>query len=171
MSVLENQSKHRSKLALLLRLLLKNPEEFRDRVLTIAEFQADRLRQKATLASLEWDALVHQLEEHLGGGLHSFLNETALIEIEERVLQSQQRVFEKPVFETYHDADFALARLCYALCRLRKPEVVVETGVGYGVTSAFLLQALAVNNQGQLWSIDLPPLAHGADEQVGCLIP
>ena len=48
---------------------------------------------------------------------------------------------------------------------------MVETGVGYGVTSAFLLQALAVNNQGQLWSIDLPPLAQGADEQVGCLVP
>ena len=61
----EDQPKRSSKLALLLRLLLKNPAEFWDRVLTIAEFQADRLRQKATLASLEWDALVHQLEEHL----------------------------------------------------------------------------------------------------------
>src|SRR5437016_5681979 len=50
----EDQSKRSSKLALLLRLLLKNPAEFWDRVLTIAEFQADRLWQKATLASFEW---------------------------------------------------------------------------------------------------------------------
>jgi len=167
----EDQPGRRSKLALLLRLLLKNPVEFRDRVLTVAEFHADRLRPKATIVPMERDALMHQLEAYLGGKLHSFLNEPALSEIENEVFQKQRRVIERPVFETYHDADFLLARLCYALCRLQKPEVVVETGVGYGVTSAFMLQALSMNNKGQLWSIDLSPLAQGADAQVGCLIP
>jgi hypothetical protein len=48
---------------------------------------------------------------------------------------------------------------------------VVETGVAYGVNSAFILAALEVNGNGQLHSIDLPPLAEEADKFVGMLIP
>jgi predicted O-methyltransferase YrrM len=48
---------------------------------------------------------------------------------------------------------------------------VVETGVGYGVTTAFLLQALAANGAGVLRSIDLPPLERGAEDYAGVLVP
>lgn len=47
------------------------------------------------------------------------------------------------------------ARL-YALIRLRRPEVVVETGVCNGVSSAVMLEALKRNGDGRLYSIDLP---------------
>jgi predicted O-methyltransferase YrrM len=36
--------------------------------------------------------------------------------------------------------------------------VVVETGVGRGVTTRVILQALTRNGHGHLWSIDVPPL-------------
>jgi predicted O-methyltransferase YrrM len=47
---------------------------------------------------------------------------------------------------------------------------VVETGVGNGVSSAFLLRALRENGEGSLVSIDLPP--HGVTEStVGRFVP
>jgi len=49
--------------------------------------------------------------------------------------------------------------LLYAIVRVAKPKVVVETGVGPGGSSALILLALERNKQGQLFSIDLP----GAD--------
>jgi len=47
------------------------------------------------------------------------------------------------------------APVLYALCRLIKPEVVVETGVAAGISSSYFLEALDRNNRGLLYSIDL----------------
>ncbi len=44
----------------------------------------------------------------------------------------------------------------YACVRVLKPEVVVETGVGSGVSSTFYLNAMERNGKGHLYSIDLP---------------
>ncbi len=65
----------------------------------------------------------------------------------------------------------SLTRLCYAVVRAQEPECVVETGVCYGVTSFFILAALARNSKGNLYSIDLPPLGQDADRFVGSAIP
>jgi predicted O-methyltransferase YrrM len=43
----------------------------------------------------------------------------------------------------------------YLLVRALKPEVVVETGVCYGKSSAYILRALQENRRGALYSIDL----------------
>ena len=43
----------------------------------------------------------------------------------------------------------------YLLVRSMKPDVVVETGVCYGASTAYILQALAENGRGALYSIDL----------------
>jgi len=43
----------------------------------------------------------------------------------------------------------------YLLVRSMRPDVVVETGVCYGASSAYILQALAENGRGDLYSIDL----------------
>lgn len=44
----------------------------------------------------------------------------------------------------------------YVACRLLRPEIVVETGVADGFSSAFILYALENNKKGHLYSIDLP---------------
>jgi hypothetical protein len=44
----------------------------------------------------------------------------------------------------------------HALARLLRPRHVVEVGVSSGVSSAYLLRALAENRQGTLHSVDLP---------------
>ena len=171
MDSLIDQSNRPSKFALLLRVLLKHPVEFRDRMLTFAEFQLDRSQSPATSLPVSVNDFIQQLESHLETRISPFLNEKPLQEIEQQVSAGQKQVLNNPSFETWHDAEFALARLCYAVCRSQKPRFIVETGVGYGVTSAFLLQALTANDNGELWSVDLPPLGEGADEQAGCLVP
>ncbi len=64
-----------------------------------------------------------------------------------------------------------LGRLCYLACRQLRPRVVVETGVAYGVTSAYILQALEDNGLGELRSIDLPPLGRDVESYIGYMIP
>lgn len=46
--------------------------------------------------------------------------------------------------------------LLYLICRRLRPSIVVETGVWWGFSSAFVLQALEDNGTGALYSIDLP---------------
>jgi len=74
-------------------------------------------------------------------------------------------------FGIFHNGTRTLGRLCYLACRRLKPSVVVETGVAYGVTSAYILQALKENEHGVLHSIDLPPLAAAGRNYVGYLVP
>jgi hypothetical protein len=45
----------------------------------------------------------------------------------------------------------------YALVRLIRPQVIVETGGTPGKSSAFILRALQRNGEGKLYTIDLPP--------------
>ncbi len=46
--------------------------------------------------------------------------------------------------------------LIYSLVRNQRPEIVVETGVLHGMTSAFILEAMSLNDYGTLYSYDLP---------------
>jgi hypothetical protein len=45
--------------------------------------------------------------------------------------------------------------MLYSIVRYLRPDVVVETGVGGGLSSAFLLKGLEDNQKGRLYSIDL----------------
>lgn len=54
------------------------------------------------------------------------------------------------------------ASLLYALVRIVKPSLIIETGVGPGGSSSIILLALHANKKGRLISIDLP----GADAQI-----
>ena len=51
----------------------------------------------------------------------------------------------------------------YALCRYLRPRIVVETGVGLGTSSLFILQALMDNGTGTLYSIDEPYAKYQSD--------
>lgn len=60
----------------------------------------------------------------------------------------------------------------YVICRILKPETVVETGVADGFSSSFILQALELNQKGRLFSIDLPNQpGHEIENETGWLIP
>lgn len=63
--------------------------------------------------------------------------------------------------EFLKEKDFAdhdgILLILYSIVRACKPDIVVETGVAHGVSSAFILCAMHENNKGHLYSIDLPP--------------
>lgn len=65
------------------------------------------------------------------------------------------------------DANKYLLRALWCATRHTRPERVVETGVARGVTSRVVLEALARNGNGHLWSIDLP---HPANDQLGVAV-
>jgi predicted O-methyltransferase YrrM len=52
------------------------------------------------------------------------------------------------------DLNAGLSRAMWCLVRHTKPRVVVEAGVGNGLVSRFILEALAFNGTGQLYSVD-----------------
>lgn len=73
-------------------------------------------------------------------------------------------------FGSWNDGDAGLVRAIWCLIRHSKPVKVVETGVAHGVTSRFILEALARNGSGHLWSIDLPPIEKHWRRQVGMAV-
>ena len=64
--------------------------------------------------------------------------------------------FGRYTYGWYSDADSLLCRAVWCAVLHTRPEVVIETGVAHGVTSRIVLEALAQNDLGHLWSIDLP---------------
>ena len=52
--------------------------------------------------------------------------------------------------------------ILYWICKISKPNIVVETGVNKGFSTALILNALAENRNGFLHSIDLPPPSFAA---------
>lgn len=65
----------------------------------------------------------------------------------------------------------SLVRMVAGIVRLVSPEVMVETGVAQGVTTASILNAMSLNEHGHLYSIDLPVLQENERSYVGKLVP
>ncbi|HEY2034616.1 MAG TPA: class I SAM-dependent methyltransferase [Rhizomicrobium sp.] len=73
-------------------------------------------------------------------------------------------------FAGYNDGDRGFVRAVWRLVRGMRPAHVVETGVGHGMTSRFILEAMERNGAGRLWSIDRPPLDPAMQAQVGIAV-
>jgi predicted O-methyltransferase YrrM len=161
-----------SKALRLLSLLPRRPVEFYDRVMTVVEVTKERgrsaLKTKDSMTFLEALSLALDISTD---DIAETLSESQVGCIETTVSEGIARTRKLGPFNLAHSGDFALARSIYVICRLRSPNAVLETGVAYGVTSAFALQALEVNQKGTLFSVDLPPLGKEADQHVGAFIP
>jgi hypothetical protein len=71
----------------------------------------------------------------------------------------------------YSDAEVFLCRAMWCTVVHTRPEVVVETGVGHGVSSRVVLEALQLSGRGHLWSIDLPhPLDSRQHADIGLAV-
>lgn len=73
-------------------------------------------------------------------------------------------------FQWWNDGDPGLIRAIWCLTRHLRPKNIVETGVGHGVTSRFILEALKRNGYGHLWSIDLPPIERHLRHEIGVAV-
>jgi len=156
------------KYRLLLKLLFSHPSEFFDRVKTAAEGMASPPQSAAGANGLDLAPMLDLSSKYLGLDLSGSLHDSGAVAIREHIA-SERSLLERPASASMHDADAGLADFCYVICRALRPRVVVETGVGSGVTTSFILQALAANGEGHLWSIDLPPI--GAEQFAGSFVP
>lgn len=59
----------------------------------------------------------------------------------------------------------------YLLCKIIKPDKVLETGVAYGLSSMYILQALSENKNGTLYSIDGVFTPWQSENMIGSAIP
>jgi len=71
---------------------------------------------------------------------------------------------------SHFDGGPMLARLLWTLVRHGRPKIMVETGVARGVSSGYVLEAMARNEHGLLVSVDLPPIGPGWPELVGSAV-
>lgn len=156
-----------NKYGLLFNLLLSRPSEFFDRVKTAAEGLVSPPQSNAA-QGLDLAAILDLSSKHLGMDLARFQQDPGAVAIREHIA-SERALLQRPASAAMHDADTDLSVFCYVICRALRPRNVVETGVGSGVTTSFILQALAANGEGHLWSIDLPPI--GAEQFAGSFVP
>lgn len=143
---------------LLASLALRRPPEFYDRMVGYADLGLEQLfGAPPTYDTVSWKDLLRDLEERFDY-IADVLDEPALGEVEEDTRRLLKGIRGEDPSSLRWAADSLLARCCYLMCRLLEPDVVVETGVAYGVSSAFVLRALEENGRGVLHSVDLPPL-------------
>jgi methyltransferase family protein len=72
-------------------------------------------------------------------------------------LAQQGIIVGREAFGGWDDGDRALARAAWCVVRHSTPRRMVETGVGRGLTSRIILEAMESNGHGRLWSVDQPP--------------
>lgn len=158
-------------LGLLLSLLPRRPREFRDRLAGYADLGVQRLSgAPPAYETVGWEEALRDVERHLGR-VAEILSEPALEDTEKSTRRLLEDIRVGDAFSQRWAADSRLARLSYLLCRLIEPSVVIETGVAYGVSSAFILRALEENGHGTLHSIDLPPLRREYERFWGIAVP
>jgi len=97
------------------------------------------------------------LEEHL----ESFFEKIELIEYPSK----------KKPYPTDYSIIGESGPFLYNFCKEIKPELIVETGVAYGVSTSHILQALHENKKGKLISIDSVFRPWQSKEMIGAAIP
>jgi predicted O-methyltransferase YrrM len=144
--------------SLLASLALRRPREFYDRMGGYVDLGLDLLSGAPPIyETIDWKDALREVEKRFGR-VAGVLEEPALTEVEEDARRMLKATHYEDPFSPRWAADSLLARFCYLMCRLLEPDAVVETGVAYGVSSAFVLRALEENGRGVLHSVDLPPL-------------
>jgi predicted O-methyltransferase YrrM len=152
-------------------LIPRRPREFRDRVAGYADLALDRIVNAALdHDGVSWSGALRDVEARLGSAT-AILEEPALRDVEVETRRILRRVHDEYPRGAQWPADSLMARCCYLVCRLLEPTLVVETGVAYGVSSAFVLTALRENGHGALHSVDVPPLRRVAEKFWGIAVP
>ncbi len=159
------------KVLALLSISTKHPREFYNLVHMYVDLLLDRFTSKApTYEAVDWPVALSDMDGFLSS-VFPILEEPALKDLQTETSQQLRVIGDAPPWDMRFNSDLTLARCLYLVCRALRPLTVIETGVAYGVSSAFVLAALDVNGSGILHSVDLPIPERNADRYIGMLIP
>jgi hypothetical protein len=165
------RSPWRSRLEGAVALLAHDRPQLVDAVVDQTQRAVEPLRARPSEAPRPVEQVVEGLTEALARDVAACLAENGLAEIEAQVGERTERLGAELPFPLAYNGAASLARLGYALCRVLRPATVLETGVAYGVSTSFILKALALNGAGELHSIDRAPVRPGVEEYIGALVP
>jgi predicted O-methyltransferase YrrM len=145
--------------------------EVTDRLWNKVDMMRDHSSPRSGLSDIiKEEKLFENLTKLFGEGSTDYLESDGLESLERHIEEKSVSLLQPGVpYGLSINGTRTLGRLCYIACRSMRPNVVLETGVAYGVSSAYVLQALAENGGGHLHSVDLPPL--GAETFSGYLVP
>jgi hypothetical protein len=74
-------------------------------------------------------------------------------------------------YQNWCDGGWAFTKAAWCLTIHLRPLTVVETGVARGVTTRLVLEALARNRAGRLYSLDLPAIDSRYHDQIAIAVP
>ncbi len=109
--------------------------------------------------------------------LGQFEKNNLLINLESQMLKFIEKIkaeeypSKKKPYPLDYSVDNKSGLFLYELCKVLKPEIIVETGVAYGRSSAYILQALHENKKGKLYSIDYVFRPWQSKQMIGSAIP
>src|SRR5690349_2217059 len=113
-------------------LLPRHPGEFYDRMGALVVTRAERLWvEPGRYTVTPFERVLQELDHHLQGKVLEARSEPPFGAIEALVQQRVDAIAPVAPFPLMHNADYALARVAYVVCRALRPTVVLETGVAY----------------------------------------
>lgn len=86
-------------------------------------------------------------------------------------LESEKYPSKKKPYPVNYSINSDSRRFLYHLCRIIKPKNIIETGIAYGTSSAYILKALHDNGKGTLHSIDSVFRPWQSEKMIGSVIP
>jgi len=140
------------------RALLRDPPGAKERILDRVDERREQHRAPPRVAADRgWEQRLHELLHASWPCAEADAFRHMWSEISQ-LLAAKDLVLGRGAFGGWDDADPALARVAWCITTHARPHTVVETGVGRGITTRAILEAMDRNAYGHLFSIDQPPL-------------
>lgn len=86
-------------------------------------------------------------------------------------LQNEDYPSKKKPYPIDYNLDNMGGFFLYVLCKILKPSMIVETGVAYGLSTMYILQALYENKNGLLCSVDSIFRPWESEQMIGSAVP
>lgn len=151
--------------------LIKDPNKV-DRLVSLLEIRFNQLvYNRKPLTAINFEDAISLLPENVAEIIESGEAQESVLYVRKLFEDFSKRLEHNLPYPAVFNADESLALLIFSFVRALKPKTVLESGVGYGVSSALILRAMEKNGRGTLKSIDLPSLADLPGFYAGAIVP
>ena len=170
------------KLTFLLSILkysITNPQAFKQLLQSTYQVWQDSVKENSIYKyenkKLEIEEIIHSLFPDENYSINNFKRN--IQELQDHAneffnkLQNEKYPSKTKPYPLDYSLDNKSGFFLYVLCKIMRPSKVVETGVAYGLSSMYILQALYENKNGTLYSIDYVFRPWESEQMIGSAIP